>query len=188
MSYLFCSGIWEFILIIMGNKWDRKLMEFFFLVLGVAVQDGRLKVYQNVRKDPCNWEDTSYICFLNKGLILRGGNISDAPVIYGWTPSWKLLWIYLALNMFLMFLRWSSGKESIYQCRRHGRLRVRSLIQEDPLEYKMETRSSFLDWKIPWTEEAGGLQSMGSHTVRHDWAHTVFNKREKCFTHRSCCP
>lgn len=55
----------------------------FSLVLGVAVQDGRLKVYQDVRKDPRNWEDTSYICFLNKGLILRGGNISDAPVIYG---------------------------------------------------------------------------------------------------------
>ena len=186
MSYLFCSGISEFILIIMGNKWDRKLMEFFFLVLGVAVQDGRLKVYQNVRKDPCNWEDTSYICFLNKGLILRGGNISDAPVIYGWTPSWKLLWIYLALNMFLMLLRWSSGKE--FTCQSRRQIWVWSLDLENPLEKEMATHCSILAWRIPWTEEPGGLQSMGSHTVRHDWAHTVFNKREKCFTHRSCCP
>ena len=45
---------------------------------------------------------------------------------------------------------------------------VRSLGQEDPLEEAMATHSSTLAWKIPWTEEAGGLQSMGSHTVGHD--------------------
>ena len=39
--------------------------------------------------------------------------------------------------------------------------RVRSLSQEDPLEKEMTTHSSFLAWKIPWTEEPGGLQSMG---------------------------
>ena len=39
---------------------------------------------------------------------------------------------------------------------------------EDPLEKGMATHSSVLAWKIPWTEESGGLQSMGSQTVRHD--------------------
>ena len=39
---------------------------------------------------------------------------------------------------------------------------VRSLGWEDPLEEKMATHSSILAWRIPWTEEAGGLQSMGS--------------------------
>ena len=39
---------------------------------------------------------------------------------------------------------------------------VWSLGQEDPLEKEMATNSSFLDWEIPWTEEPGGLQSMGS--------------------------
>ena len=38
---------------------------------------------------------------------------------------------------------------------------VRFLGQEDPLEKEMETHSSILAWKIPWTEEPGGLQSMG---------------------------
>ena len=38
--------------------------------------------------------------------------------------------------------------------------RVRSLGQEDPLEEEMATHSSILAWKIPWTEESGGLQSM----------------------------
>ena len=40
--------------------------------------------------------------------------------------------------------------------------RVRSLGQEDPLEKKMATHSSILAWKISWTEEPSGLQSMGS--------------------------
>ena len=47
---------------------------------------------------------------------------------------------------------------------------VRSLGQEDPLEKEMATHSSILAWKIPWTEEPGRLQSMGSRGVRHDWA------------------
>ena len=47
---------------------------------------------------------------------------------------------------------------------------VQSLGQEDLLEEEIATHSSILAWKIPWTEEPGGLQSMGSHRVRHDWA------------------
>ena len=45
---------------------------------------------------------------------------------------------------------------------------VLSLGQEDPLEKGMATYSSILVWRIPWTEETGGLQSMGSQRVRHD--------------------
>ena len=45
---------------------------------------------------------------------------------------------------------------------------VRSLGQEDPLEKEMATHSSILAWKIPWLEEPGGLQSMGSQRVGHD--------------------
>ena len=40
---------------------------------------------------------------------------------------------------------------------------------EDPLEKEMATNSSILAWKISWTEEPGGLQSMGSQRVGHDW-------------------
>ena len=45
---------------------------------------------------------------------------------------------------------------------------VRSLGQEDSLEKEMATHSSILAWKIPWTEEPVGPQSMGSQRVRHD--------------------
>ena len=66
----------------------------------------------------------------------------------------------------------ANGKESACQCRRlkrHGfETRVQSLGQEDPLEEEMATHFSILAWKIPWTEEPGGLQSMGSERVRHN--------------------
>ena len=47
---------------------------------------------------------------------------------------------------------------------------VRSLGWEDPLGKGMATHSSILAWRIPWTEEPGGLQSMGSQRVGHDLA------------------
>ena len=45
---------------------------------------------------------------------------------------------------------------------------VQSLGWEDPLEKEMATHSSTLAWKIPWTEEPGRLESMGSQRVGHD--------------------
>ena len=45
---------------------------------------------------------------------------------------------------------------------------VRSLDWEDPLEKRMVIHSSILAWRIPWTEEPGGVQSIGSHRVGHD--------------------
>ena len=47
---------------------------------------------------------------------------------------------------------------------------VQSLGREDPLEKEMATHSSILAWRIPWAVEPGGLQSMGSQRVGHDWA------------------
>ena len=46
---------------------------------------------------------------------------------------------------------------------------VPSLGWEDPLEKEMTTHSSILAWRIPWTEEPGGLQSTVSQRVEHDW-------------------
>ena len=54
--------------------------------------------------------------------------------------------------------RWLSGKESAYDAGDAGSIPGR----EDPLEEEMVTHSSILAWGIPWTEEPGGLQSLGS--------------------------
>ena len=50
---------------------------------------------------------------------------------------------------------------------------IECLDWEDPLEKGMAIHSSILAWRIPWTEEPGGLQSMGSQRVRHDWANNT---------------
>ena len=56
------------------------------------------------------------------------------------------------------------GKESACQCRRRG---VRSMSWEDPLKEGMAAHSSILAWEIPWTEEPGGLRSVGLQGVGH---------------------
>ena len=94
----------------------------------------------------------------------------------GRSPS---LWLYqqhpeprketASLIMSIMTLglpRWLSDKESTCQ----GRKPQLPLGQEDHLEKEMATHSSILGWEIPWTEEPGGLQSMGLQRVRHDLA------------------
>ena len=47
-------------------------------------------------------------------------------------------------------------------------MQARSLGQEDPLEEGVAAHSGILAWRIPWTEEPGGLESKGSRRVRHD--------------------
>ena len=50
-------------------------------------------------------------------------------------------------------------------------MQIQSLSQEDSLEEEMATHSSILVWKMPWTVEPGGLQSIVSQRVRHYWSH-----------------
>ena len=59
---------------------------------------------------------------------------------------------------------------------------VWSLGQEDPLEEGMATHSSILVWRIPWTEEPGGLHSIGSQRLRYDWVTDTV--RKKLYTDR----
>ena len=84
----------------------------------------------------------------------------------------------------LTFLQWymsfpdgSAGKAPSCQCRRCKRWRFDPCIGEiqgrsPGWEKDMATCSSILVWKIPWTEEPGGLQFMGSQRVRHIYIHT----------------
>ena len=59
-------------------------------------------------------------------------------------------------------------KKTCLQTQETSEMQVQSLGQEDPLEEEMATHSNILAWRMPWTEEPGGLQFMGSQRVRHD--------------------
>ena len=83
--------------------------------------------------------------------------------------------------VFTEHLPCSVSKESTYnagdclQCRRLPAMQetpVWSLGQENPLEKEMATHSSIFAWEIPWIEEPGRLQFMGSQRVGHDWSTT----------------
>ena len=73
----------------------------------------------------------------------------------------RLIYIYIYIYMCDLYIYGSDGSAML-------ETQVQSLGQEDPLEKEMATHSSTLAWKIPWTEEPGGLQSMGSQRVGHD--------------------
>ena len=70
------------------------------------------------------------------------------------------------LPPFICFPGGSDGKESAWM----WETQIPSLGCENPLEKGMATYSSILAWKIAWTEEPGGVQSMGSQRVGHDWS------------------
>ena len=71
-------------------------------------------------------------------------------------------------NASVPFIRASLIAQTVKRLPTMRETRVRSLGREDPLEKEMATHSSILAWKIPWTEDPGRLQSMGSQTVGHD--------------------
>ena len=100
------------------------------------------------------------------------------------------------------FIKWhdsiwaSLGAQMVKNLPAMWKIQVQSLGGEDCLEKGMAIHSSILAWTIPWTEEPGGLQSMGSQRVRYDWATnmTVFTTEQspqqerRKVTHRGCHP
>ena len=75
--------------------------------------------------------------------------------------SWNLIHYHHPKIMFLL----AKEEEEILSL---GEMRIRSLCWEDPLEEEMATHSSILAWRIPGTEEPGGLHPMGLQRVEHD--------------------
>ena len=94
----------------------------------------------------------------------------------------KILWFYVShLDLWSIWLNccvgvkvmelhmWCSGKESVCQCRRCKRVGFNPRVRKTPWSRKWQPTPVFLPGKIPWREEPGRLQSMGSQRVGHDW-------------------
>ena len=113
----------------------------------------RLQLWKPVRPRTNQW----------MGEQRRQGTPSQAPWLF---LLWQILLSHTSLFSHLaqMVKRLPTMQET----------RVQSLSQEDPLEKEMAPHSSILAWKIPWMEEPGRLQSMGSQRVGHDWATSLF--------------
>ena len=74
----------------------------------------------------------------------------------------------MEVNLYILMYIISSVAQMVKNLPAMQDIQVQSLDQEDPLEKGMASHSRILTWKIPWTEEPGGLQFMGSQRVRHD--------------------
>ena len=72
------------------------------------------------------------------------------------------------LNIIIYFIDASLLAHSIKNLPAMQETQVQSVSQEDSLEKEMSTHTSILAWRIPWTEDPRGLQSMGSQRVRHN--------------------
>ena len=81
-------------------------------------------------------------------------------------PFYMYTYIYVYLP--ILYLQASLVAQTVKCLPAIRETRVRSLVREDPLEKEMAIHPSTLAWKIPWTEEPGGLQSMESQRVGHD--------------------
>ena len=88
----------------------------------------------------------------------------QVPVLY----SRFSLFIYFIHSINSVGFPGSANSKELYCQFRREEMRVRSLGWEDALEEGMAAHSSILAWRIPWAEEPGGLQSIGSHRVGHD--------------------
>ena len=138
------------------------------------------------------------------------------PVWFTWWASFKgflwpespgglVLWFFQTSEVggFLLYLQSCSLLFNVFKkCIENKNppamqeMQLWSLGWVDPLEEGVATHSSILAWRVPWTEEPGGLQSMGSQRVGHDWSdlahtHGIFCCRYCIFVsadaHRVCC-
>ena len=102
-------------------------------------------------------------------LVSQPGIEPVSPAVEAWSLNhWN------AVEFLFIFFTASLVAQSIKNLPAVQETRVWSLGWEDPLEKEMATHSSILAWKISWTKEPGGLQSMGSQRVGHDWATNTY--------------
>ena len=112
------------------------------------------------------WQSTQVNLVLTHGCCVQAALVGRILLIQ--ICSSRRFWKIDKLLYIMGFPDGSDGKEPPAM----QKTRVWSLGREDPLEKEMATHSSILAWRIPWTEEPGGLQSMWLQRVGHDWTHT----------------
>ena len=99
------------------------------------------------------------------------------PGVGSLNPTVVLLLVFIYLCFLKSFHTVLQGFPGVSNCKESA-CKARDLSWKDPLEKDMATHFSILTWRIPWTEEPGGVQSLGSQRFRHDWVtntHTVLH-------------
>ena len=128
------------------------------------------------------WEVDIVLCHQFQDWFIPHFHISEMGmnlVVNVYIFSFQIL-IYLKIWKEMLHLglpRWLNGKESACQCRRHKRCRFNPWVGKIPRIRKWPSTPQYSSWKIPWTEEPGGVQSIGSQnslTQLSNWAQSCF--------------
>ena len=97
-------------------------------------------------------------------------DFSGASFMRTWISFTETFTTMINLSLVVLFVLWASlVAQMVKNPPAVQETQVWSLGREDPLEKGMAIHSGILIWKIPWTEEHGRLQSMGSKSIRHNW-------------------
>ena len=117
--------------------------------------------------------------------FLTSGDILDPEIKSAYLTSSVLsgMLFITSTSIVIFSFSWWRGKRSAYQSRRHNRCSFWSPDEEDPQEEKMTTQSIILAWKIPRTEEPGGLQFMVSQSQIKLSAYTHWKNRDSVLSH-----
>ena len=127
-------------------------------------------------RDNSHWSWGEFLLCIHRTGFVTHSYLQPADRVKFYSSS-LLPWTFFLLSfphILMDFLGGSDSKESALSAGDW----VWFLGQEDPLEKGIAFCSSILAWRIPWTKEPGGLQSMGSQRARHNWAtktHTYQN-------------
>ena len=122
-----------------------------------------------------------FLCFIaiHSSWLLQGSREFQAKreKAHASTPAWALPTVFILehLHALWVLLRDFPGAQMVKNLPAMLETWIPSLGQEDSLKKGMAIHSSILAWRIPWTEEPGRLQSMGSQWVRHDWTTITFH-------------
>ena len=117
----------------------------------------------------------------------QGKNYQDMLTVGFWkkrrNQEWVLdFWLEQSEDRWTYYLLIGFVTQMVKNLPAMRETQVRSLGQKDSLEKRMATLPSITAWRIPWTEESGGLQSMGLQRVRHDWATNTQTKQNNTTT------
>ena len=158
-----------------GDKWENRTKASMMKTAVRGIKGRADQLWTRSANSPAlvyrpNWDSGLFTLAinstLNKATLTRSE--SHLPLLH--YQFWPSFWGYWASLM----AQWWKKQKTLSAMLKTQEMRVRSLGWEDPLEKEMATHSSILTWKIPWTEEPSGLQSMRLPRVGHslsNWAH-----------------
>ena len=162
-----CNLLWTVLILKVWLKWYFWKKKF---RLKFIRSSGRLN--NTPHPPPPSMPMSLFLVPMNMSLYMANGLLQmrlhyDLEIRLPWVGAYVIIRVPLSGRQEAQV---ASGKEPASQWRRHKRTRVPSLGWEDPLKEETAAHASLLTWRLPWSEEPAGLQSLVSQRTWHNWS------------------